>query len=125
MAHRLVSASSVAPMPGAGLEPAWGCPQGILSPLRLPVSPPGLGMKLAGIGSTRPGVTSPEGDARRRGVLKDQSPDRDGAPPAAARTAMRRPADVLLPTAGRSHRPTANALAASARRGLRSARSRP
>src|SRR5260221_14175993 len=29
-------------MPGAGLEPAWGCPQGILSPLRLPVSPPGL-----------------------------------------------------------------------------------
>jgi hypothetical protein len=27
-------------MLGAGLEPAWGCPQGILSPLRLPVSPP-------------------------------------------------------------------------------------
>src|SRR5512135_2894838 len=28
-------------MPGAGLEPAWGRPQGGLSPLRLPVSPPG------------------------------------------------------------------------------------
>ena len=28
-------------VPGAGFEPAWGCPQGILSPLRLPVSPPG------------------------------------------------------------------------------------
>ncbi len=29
-------------MPGAGLEPARGFPRGILSPLRLPVSPPGL-----------------------------------------------------------------------------------
>src|SRR5690348_13186281 len=28
-------------MPGAGLEPAQPCGQGILSPLRLPVSPPG------------------------------------------------------------------------------------
>ena len=28
-------------MPGAGIEPAWGCPRGILSPLRLPISPPG------------------------------------------------------------------------------------
>ena len=27
-------------MLGAGIEPAWGCPRGILSPLRLPVSPP-------------------------------------------------------------------------------------
>ena len=30
-------------MPGAGLEPARGYPQGILSPLRLPISPPGPG----------------------------------------------------------------------------------
>lgn len=29
-------------VPGAGIEPAWGCPRGILSPLRLPISPPGL-----------------------------------------------------------------------------------
>ena len=29
-------------VPGAGLEPARGCPRGILSPLRLPISPPGL-----------------------------------------------------------------------------------
>jgi hypothetical protein len=28
-------------MPGVGLEPTWGYPQGILSPLRLPISPPG------------------------------------------------------------------------------------
>src|SRR5215213_11557154 len=28
-------------MPGAGLEPARPCSQGILSPLRLPISPPG------------------------------------------------------------------------------------
>lgn len=28
-------------VPGAGLEPARGCPRGILSPLRLPISPPG------------------------------------------------------------------------------------
>src|SRR5690349_19887263 len=28
-------------VPGAGLEPAWGCPQGILSPLRLPFRHPG------------------------------------------------------------------------------------
>src|SRR5687767_2530476 len=28
-------------VPGAGLEPTWGCPQGILSPPRLPISPPG------------------------------------------------------------------------------------
>ncbi len=28
-------------VPGAGVEPARGCPRGILSPLRLPVSPPG------------------------------------------------------------------------------------
>ena len=27
-------------MLGAGLEPAWGFPPGILSPLRLPISPP-------------------------------------------------------------------------------------
>ena len=25
---------------GAGIEPARGCPRGILSPLRLPISPP-------------------------------------------------------------------------------------
>ena len=29
-------------MPGTGLEPVWPCGLGILSPLRLPVSPPGL-----------------------------------------------------------------------------------
>src|SRR5437868_15541853 len=29
-------------MPGAGFEPTWGFPQGILSPLRLPISPPRL-----------------------------------------------------------------------------------
>src|SRR5690606_15055700 len=28
-------------VPGAGVEPAWGFPRGILSPLRLPISPPG------------------------------------------------------------------------------------
>ena len=28
-------------VPGAGLEPAWSYLRGILSPLRLPVSPPG------------------------------------------------------------------------------------
>ena len=28
-------------VPGAGVEPARGYPRGILSPLRLPVSPPG------------------------------------------------------------------------------------
>src|SRR5579862_7867810 len=28
-------------VPGAGIEPAWPCGRGILSPLRLPVSPPG------------------------------------------------------------------------------------
>ncbi len=33
-------------MPGAGLEPARGFPQGILSPLRLPISPPRLGRRL-------------------------------------------------------------------------------
>ncbi len=30
-------------VPGAGIEPARGFPRGILSPLRLPISPPGLG----------------------------------------------------------------------------------
>ena len=29
-------------VPGAGLEPARCCHRGILSPLRLPISPPGL-----------------------------------------------------------------------------------
>ena len=28
-------------VPGAGVEPARGFPRGILSPLRLPISPPG------------------------------------------------------------------------------------
>ena len=28
-------------VPGAGIEPARGFPRGILSPLRLPISPPG------------------------------------------------------------------------------------
>ena len=30
-------------VPGAGLEPARGFPRGILSPLCLPIPPPGLG----------------------------------------------------------------------------------
>ena len=30
-------------VPGAGLEPARCCHRGILSPLRLPISPPGRG----------------------------------------------------------------------------------
>ncbi len=30
-------------VPGAGVEPAWPCGRGILSPLRIPVSPPGPG----------------------------------------------------------------------------------
>jgi hypothetical protein len=30
-------------VPGAGLEPARCCHRGILSPLRLPISPPGQG----------------------------------------------------------------------------------
>ena len=29
-------------VPGAGIEPARCCHRGILSPLRLPISPPGL-----------------------------------------------------------------------------------
>ena len=29
-------------MPRAGFEPAWDCSQGILSPLCLPIPPPGL-----------------------------------------------------------------------------------
>ncbi len=38
-------------VPGAGLEPARSFPRGILSPLRLPISPPGLKEKAgAGIG---------------------------------------------------------------------------
>jgi hypothetical protein len=32
-------------MPGAGLEPARDYSQGILSPLRLPISPPGRGYR--------------------------------------------------------------------------------
>ncbi len=32
-------------MPGAGIEPARCCHRGILSPLRLPISPSGLNMK--------------------------------------------------------------------------------
>ena len=31
-------------VPGAGLEPARCCHRGILSPLRLPISPPGQGL---------------------------------------------------------------------------------
>ena len=36
--HKLLS---LLQMPGAGFEPAWGCPRGILSPLCIPVPPPG------------------------------------------------------------------------------------
>ena len=36
-------------VPGAGLEPARPCGQRILSPLRLPIPPPGLQIKLSGI----------------------------------------------------------------------------
>ena len=38
--ERRGNAKVVVIMLGAGIEPAWGFPQGILSPLRLPVSPP-------------------------------------------------------------------------------------
>jgi hypothetical protein len=40
-------------VPGAGLEPARGFPRGILSPLRLPISPPG---HQKGWGRNRTGV---------------------------------------------------------------------
>ena len=36
-------------VPGAGLEPARGFPRGILSPLRLPVSPPGLSNRIKNV----------------------------------------------------------------------------
>lgn len=41
-------------VPGAGIEPARGCPRGILSPLRLPIPPPGRSLK--GWGRDRTGV---------------------------------------------------------------------
>ena len=31
--------SDYALVPEVGIEPTWGCPRGILSPVRLPVSP--------------------------------------------------------------------------------------
>ena len=34
------------PVPGAGFEPARGFPLGILSPLRLPIPPPGPELKI-------------------------------------------------------------------------------
>ena len=37
-------------VPGAGIEPARGYPRGILSPLRLPVPPPGPERIKAGVG---------------------------------------------------------------------------
>ena len=47
-------------VPGAGLEPARSYPRGILSPLRLPISPPGQGelclFVLGGWGRNRTGV---------------------------------------------------------------------
>src|SRR5687768_1105835 len=42
-------------VPGAGLEPTWGCPQGILSPPRLPISPPGRDE--VGVGESRVAVS--------------------------------------------------------------------
>jgi hypothetical protein len=39
-------------VPGAGLEPARCCHRGILSPLRLPISPPGHLEALVGIEPT-------------------------------------------------------------------------
>ena len=33
-------------VPGAGIEPAWGCPRQILSLMRLPISPPGRGQQV-------------------------------------------------------------------------------
>ena len=32
-------------VPGARIELAWDCSRGILSPLRLPISPPGLNIR--------------------------------------------------------------------------------
>ena len=49
----------VAMVPGAGLEPARSCLRGILSPLRLPIPPPGLGSRrvdFGGWGRNRTGV---------------------------------------------------------------------
>ena len=44
-------------VPGAGIEPARCYHRGILSPLRLPISPPGLiGLKYGGRGRNRTGV---------------------------------------------------------------------
>ena len=42
-------------VPGARIELAWGCPRGILSPLRLPISPPGQRL-IGGWGRNRTGV---------------------------------------------------------------------
>ena len=49
-------------VPGAGLEPAWPCGRGILSPLCLPVSPPGR---------ARPGA---QGEIRTRTPLRALEP---------------------------------------------------
>ena len=35
----LVSKLFLSVVPEVGIEPTWGCPRGILSPVRLPVSP--------------------------------------------------------------------------------------
>ncbi len=44
-------------VPGAGLEPARSCPRGILSPLCLPIPPPGQEVdKIKGWGRNRTGV---------------------------------------------------------------------
>ena len=43
--------SLISLVPGAGLEPARCCHRGILSPLRLPISPPGLRRAVAGRGA--------------------------------------------------------------------------
>ena len=56
-------------MPGAGVEPARGCPRGILSPLRLPVPPPGRAgeRKFTGVdGAGRRGCKRSGGWSRNR-----------------------------------------------------------
>src|SRR5690606_17625762 len=54
-------------VPGVGVEPTWPRGRGILSPLRLPVSPPGRGLRH--VAAMRPAATTaPSG--RRQGLRK-------------------------------------------------------
>ena len=68
---------SFAPVPGAGLEPARGCPQGILSPPRLPFRHPGKRTH-DGKAPLRPQRRSTP--ARNGGILR-RPPDRNAKAP--------------------------------------------